>query len=628
MQRWTLLANVCPVFAQAAMLAVALAQRNWTFLAMIVPGVFMSGTYAFSALLRYREEKHTAATQHQALIDSQRQGAHSSALENSPSPVDLSILPSRDVATITADMWKAIVRAWVSSPPEMRHGLRVVTGAVHGDNNDDGATAATGPHSKDALSLDICSQGPHALIAGTTGSGKSMFLQSWCVAMALAHPPSRLNFIFLDFKGGATFRTLHRLPHTVGFVSDLNLSHAVRALQAIEAELTRREKLVAQHQAATIDELLEPPARIVIVVDEFHALRFALPDYSDHLVRIAAQGRSLGMNLILATQNPLGQVSTDMKANINLNICLRVRDSMQSIELLGIKEATSLPTAAPGMGILNDSESITVFRSAVVRDETAITAHCSKAARFCGEPPASALFTPPLTTRVTYEDVFAAAETAHTRDENCGSSNGTLLVGIFDDGVLTHSCRLNPELGNIAIIGAPTRGKTTCAQNIAAEIRERYPTSTLRWTTLTDLGYLDTNAHTSPDADTCPNKRTTLPDFWIVDGADDLLDPLSVDHLHNEFSQALSAKSCCVIFTCVSGAHVRYPEHCATRIVFPSGEQTADVMAGIPPALLKLWQPQEYEIPGRAVVLNGSTAYTLQCCARRDLIAITPRIEP
>lgn len=159
--------------------------------------------------------------------------------------------------------------------------------------------------------------------------------------MAVRNPPDRLHFVFLDFKGGSAFSVIERLPHTVGSVCDLDLNHAVRALRALELELRRREHLVAAERVGSIGQLQSPPPSLIVVIDEFHALNNQLPDYVDRLVRIASLGRSLGMHVIACTQNPLGQVSADMKANMALNICLRVRDGLQSIELLGDGRAAS-----------------------------------------------------------------------------------------------------------------------------------------------------------------------------------------------------------------------------------------------------------------------------------------------
>lgn len=174
------------------------------------------------------------------------------------------------------------------------------------------------------------------------------------------------------------------------------LAHAVRALRALEAELTRREQLSAAVHASDIRDMVNPPPRLIVVIDEFHALKDQLPDYVNRLVRIASLGRSLGMYLIACTQNPMGQVSADMKANMSVSICLRVRDRLQSCELLGDGRAADLSPAMPGAAFCNDSEQVTAFRCATARDIDAVCRQIAFASRFVGSPPQPSLFTAPL----------------------------------------------------------------------------------------------------------------------------------------------------------------------------------------------------------------------------------------
>ncbi|RBP68136.1 FtsK/SpoIIIE family protein [Brevibacterium sanguinis] len=253
--------------------------------------------------------------------------------------------------------------------PFPRHGL----GDVYDDRaeaigarwtREDPAPALIGRGASGAVGVDLFADGPHALVAGTTGSGKSILLQTWLLALALDHPPQRLAFVLIDFKGGATFAPLAPLPHTDCVLDDFDSAAAFRALVSVRAEITRRERLLAVHGRADVRDLDEPPPRLVVVIDEFHALMAAHPQAADLLEHLTALGRSLGVHLILATQRPLGVVTGHMKANINIRLCLRVRDDADSFDVLGVTDAARLPPAVPGAACLDSGASITRFRVA------------------------------------------------------------------------------------------------------------------------------------------------------------------------------------------------------------------------------------------------------------------------
>lgn len=288
------------------------------------------------------------------------------------------------------------------------------------------------------------------MVAGTTGSGKSELLISWCLSLAMQHSPDDLHFVFLDFKGGSTFNALEQLPHTVGNVCDLDLSHAVRALNAIEQELIRRETLVSAERVSRFDQLANPPARLVVVIDEFHALRDRLPDYMQRLNRLASLGRSLGMHLIVCTQNPMGQVHADMKANMSLSICLRVTDQMQSNELIGIRDAALIPPHMPGAAYCNDGQRTTPFLCSAVRDVNRLIRNIDTAARFhaCKHP--DLLFSDPLARHATQSDLSTTTNRPWHE----------IPFALADDGVLVHTAVLDVSQQNIAIIGAYGSGKT------------------------------------------------------------------------------------------------------------------------------------------------------------------------
>lgn len=207
-------------------------------------------------------------------------------------------------------------------------------------------------------------------MAGTTGAGKSELLQTLIASLALGNPPDVLSFVLIDYKGGAAFQDCARLPHTLGLVTDLDAHLTSRALRSLEAEVHRRERLLATVGASDISEFERacPSAtlgRLCIVIDEFRVLSEELPDFIDGLVRIAAVGRSLGIHLILATQRPAGVVSADMRANINLRIALRVRDASDSHDVIETDAAAAIPASAPGRAIVRTGgQKPSVFQTA------------------------------------------------------------------------------------------------------------------------------------------------------------------------------------------------------------------------------------------------------------------------
>ncbi|WP_181273200.1 FtsK/SpoIIIE domain-containing protein [Brevibacterium oceani] len=218
------------------------------------------------------------------------------------------------------------------------------------------------------VGIDLFADGPHALVAGTTGSGKSLLLQTWLLSMALARPPRRLRFVLIDFKGGATFAPLQDLPHTDSVLDDFDSGLAFRALVSVRAEITRRERLLAADGCAHILDLAEPPPQLVVVIDEFHALMATHPRAADLLEHLTALGRSLGVHLILATQRPLGVVTGQMKANINIRVCLRVRDETDSFDVIGTDDGALLPVDRPGAACLDTGLGVARFRVAVPFD--------------------------------------------------------------------------------------------------------------------------------------------------------------------------------------------------------------------------------------------------------------------
>ena len=208
-----------------------------------------------------------------------------------------------------------------------------------------------------AFAVDLSVDGPHALIAGTTGSGKSELLQTLVASLAVANRPDEMNFVLIDYKGGAAFKDCVDLPHTVGMVTDLDSHLVERALESLGAELRRREQLLAGAGAKDLPDYLDlrarrpelsPIPRLAIVIDEFASLARELPDFVHGLVSIAQRGRSLGIHLILATQRPSGVVSPEIRANTNLRIALRVTDASESSDVIDAPDAARISKSTPG----------------------------------------------------------------------------------------------------------------------------------------------------------------------------------------------------------------------------------------------------------------------------------------
>lgn len=233
-----------------------------------------------------------------------------------------------------------------------------------------------GVSSGGSLNIGLSEHGPHWLLGGTTGAGKSQLLRSLVLSAALRYPPERLGLILVDFKGSAGLGPLAQLPHALSVLSNFDVSAVERALEFLRADIHRREVdlqalgvnsyrdyLASCQTAGTIPRYPE----LLIVVDEFRMLIDSMPDAMAELMRIATIGRSLGLHLVLATQRPQGAISQDIRANIATSICLRVASAQDSYNLLEHESAAYISAAHPGAGYvrLPDGRSLP-FRAPLV----------------------------------------------------------------------------------------------------------------------------------------------------------------------------------------------------------------------------------------------------------------------
>jgi S-DNA-T family DNA segregation ATPase FtsK/SpoIIIE len=600
-----------PALAQAMMAAVMLAERRWLFALMVLPGLAAT-LVAVLTVIRTRKMA-SAKTNASAVPAEDREMKTPRDDMRSLSLRTLEALLGLDEDSL---IWRSVVRRWLQ-PGSLRVPVAMSGEGVH--------------------ALDLRRQGPHALVAGTTGSGKSVLLQSWCLAMAFANPPERLHFVFLDFKGGSAFNRLEELPHAVGSVCDLDLGHAARALLAVEQELERRERLVAERRAGDLRALHDRPAAMVIVVDEFHALSSQLPDYVDRLTRIASLGRSLDMHVIACTQNPMGQVSANMKANMSLNICLRVRDGVQSSELLGDTRAATIPPELPGAAYCTDGGELTAIRCAAPRSIERLVRAMRLAHRFCGGSAAAALFTAPLPRMV--HDIAKHLGRSPT------ASRSAVPFALGDTGVALDAAMLPIGCGNIAVIGTQGRGKTTLLRTVYEQARAVdgldavwFNGNAGRSAGGASAPPASSLSASSPCRETAASLETTTTAgsavgrhcaadslepspqphaVWLVDDADAWLEPFCADPVAGGFQSALADSAITVVFAMRTSRHLRIPEHCTTRIVMPTGERAVDLMNGIPAGLLASFDAGALATPGRAVFLRDGNATRVQCLSPR-----------
>ncbi len=389
------------------------------------------------------------------------------------------------------------------------------------------------------LDLNEGRHGPHGIIAGATGAGKSVLLQSIIAALAATHGPERLQLLLIDFKGGAALQLFAPLPHTAGLVTDLEGRLAERAMTAIKSELRWRKTLLkrtATEHGVKVENItdyrvlaersaLEPLPNLLIVVDEFDELARGNPEFVTELVRVVKQGRSLGVHLLLATQQPSRAVSDEIRSQLSYFIALRLGSAEDSREMLLKPDAAFLPGDLPGRAYMRFGSEVRLLQVAQVtmpyrpggsqgaagprvsflRDgreqevrpgtpepvlshetdlDVLVRALCiaDKARQHCyGNWQPHPIWQPPLPAALNLATLLAAQSTAPAWMHQ--------LIGLLD---LPQEGRHEPfavdlNAGHLLVVGAPGSGKTTLLRSLALGLAWNHPPDAL-WCYLVDAG--------------------------------------------------------------------------------------------------------------------------------------------
>ena len=335
------------------------------------------------------------------------------------------------------------------------------------------------------VDIDLVRDGPHGLIAGTTGAGKSELLRSLVLGMACCSSPEHLTFVVVDYKGGATFDVLAGLPHVVGSVTDLDGRLADRALRSLRAELTHRERTLRDLGAVDLDEARRRERapvvpRLVVVVDEFAALAAEHPEFLRALVGIAQRGRSLGVHLLLATQRPSGVIDDAIRANTNLRIALRVHGTADAFDVVGDALPASFSRALPGRAVMRlGPDDLVTFQTA--SSGTAGTAGdgggdlaarivraIALAAAQSGLAPPRRPWLEPLPAELRRADHEAQADHEVQADHEI-QGNHAVAIGVIDlpDEQARRQLSWAPADGHLLVVGSPGSGVSSTLRTVA-----------------------------------------------------------------------------------------------------------------------------------------------------------------
>ncbi|ANC32809.1 FtsK/SpoIIIE domain-containing protein [Isoptericola dokdonensis] len=515
----------------------------------------------------------------------------------------------------------------------------------------------------DPVRFDLVADGPHLLVAGTTGSGKSELLQSLVLALAATHSPADLALALVDFKGGASFGRCADLPHVVGQVTDLEPGLAGRALAGLRAELRRREHVLAGHRAASVADA--PPGtlpRLVVVVDEFRALADDLPEFLPGLLRVAAQGRSLGVHLVLATQRPAGAVGADVRANVSARVALRVVDAADSHDVVEDAAAALIPVTAPGRAVLRvgagapvvlqcaraalpaadgpvvrraaawhriprpDGTGVPAADAAPSRDVVGdVVAAQVAAARTLGLGPGPAPWLPALPGRATVADLPAGEDAVA----------GALPVALGDDPDRQRrvAVRWDPADGHLAVVGRARSGRSTTLLSLATAALARGwhvhalvpPAGAGAWDAVRRHPGFGTLA--GPDDPRRARRLLRLvakrpaapagPVLVVVDGVEELRAAMSSHDPWDPLTVALAAGGAAFALTADGATVGGVAARVGPRLVALGTDRHADAVLGAPSDLAGTGGP-----PGRAVLLGAGEPRACQVLLPDPLPAV------
>jgi hypothetical protein len=285
------------------------------------------------------------------------------------------------------------------------------------------------------------------VVVGTTGSGKSEFLRTLIMSISLRHSPEDVNFILIDYKGGAAFDSCANLPHVVGVITDLDAGLAERVLVSLEAELRYREQQLR-------DDVSMHLPRLMVVVDELAALKDDVPHFIGSLAHIAQRGRSLGLHLVVATQRPGSALSADVLANANIRLALRVQSVHDSSEVTGSGVAASFSRDTPGRVALRlGADDLFVFQAAHLDVNLSELAQLVCAAfRTLDIPPPRRPWLDALPTRLTDTAIVPAVQ----------KLDSEIVVGLVDDPMHQRQFpMLWDSAQHVFVFGSAKSGKTS-----------------------------------------------------------------------------------------------------------------------------------------------------------------------